>query len=281
MNKLNLTQPGGLWIYQDTLDFMQNTYSPLLAAITSALGDNVIVSGCVQTASNVSAGWIILNGELLPYAGGVYAPNFTMQEVVTNEQFDDGTQKGVYHVRKAVMTISGGVPFSSFAQIKSLAAFRTLPTAAGSDYTEANDSVLATITGLFNLKSELLALIKGFDGIIVQWSGSVSAIPAGWVLCDGNNGSPDLRDKFVLGAGNNYPVGATGGEEEHLLTVQEMPKHSHGYTSRNIANADGNDNQRGVSGTSTLQTSEEGGDQPHNNMPPYYALAFIYRLPIS
>lgn len=281
MNKIDFTQPGGLWIYQDTLEFMQDSYSTLIAAITSALGDNVILSGCVKTQSNVSAGWLILNGELLRYEGGVYAANFMAQETDLAEQFDDGTQKGVYYVRKAVMTISGGVPFSSFGQIKSLAAFRTLPSSASADYTDANDSVLATITGLFNLKTELLGLIKGFNRIIVQWSGSISEIPNGWQLCDGTNGSPDLRDRFVLGAGVTYSVGDMGGEKVHQLTVQEMPKHSHSYEKGTTANADGNDNSRGIQGTNTTQTSIEGGDLPHNNMPPYYALAFIYRIPIN
>ena len=50
-------------------------------------------------------------------------------------------------------------------------------------------------------------------GGIIIWSGSVNDIPAGWVLCDGSNGTPDLRDRFVLGAGNNYTVGATGGKK--------------------------------------------------------------------
>jgi len=281
MNRLDFTLPGGLWMYQGTLDFMQKAYAPLIAAITTALGDNVIVSGCVRTDSNISAGWIILNGELLPVEEGVFADQFIVQETATKEQFDDGTQKEVYYTRKAVMAISGGIPYTSFNNIKPLAAFRALPTAAGSDYSSANDNVLSTITGLFNLKTELFNLIKGFNGIIVQWSGAIIDIPAGWQLCDGSNGSPDLRDRFILGAGSTYAVGLTGGEKEHQLTLNEMPKHSHGYSKGNTANADGNDNQRGIQGTTTTQTSIEGNDEPHNNMPPYYALAFIYRIPID
>lgn len=59
------------------------------------------------------------------------------------------------------------------------------------------------------------------------WSGNSSNVPDGWVLCDGNNGIPDLSDKFVLGAGNQYNVGDTGGEESHTLTIEEMPSHNH------------------------------------------------------
>ena len=58
-------------------------------------------------------------------------------------------------------------------------------------------------------------------------SGSNSNIPKGWALCNGNNNTPDLRDKFVLGAGKNYTVGATDGEKEVTLTVAQMPSHNH------------------------------------------------------
>lgn len=115
-------------------------------------------------------------------------------------------------------------------------------------------------------------------GAIVIWSGSVNNIPAYWHLCDGTNGTIDLRDKFVLGAGNSYSVGATGGEATHTLTIEEMPSHSHsisydrhggtGHTTS--AELDGSDY--------TKDTSAEGGGAAHNNMPPYYALCYIQRI---
>ena len=49
------------------------------------------------------------------------------------------------------------------------------------------------------------------SGAIIMWSGSIGSIPAGYYICDGNNGTPDLRDRFVVGAGNTYAVGNTGG----------------------------------------------------------------------
>jgi hypothetical protein len=48
-------------------------------------------------------------------------------------------------------------------------------------------------------------------GAIIMWSGSIGSIPAGYVICNGSNGTPDLRDSFVVGAGNSYGVGSTGG----------------------------------------------------------------------
>lgn len=62
-------------------------------------------------------------------------------------------------------------------------------------------------------------------GSIIMWSGST--VPENWALCNGNNGTPDLRDKFIVGSGNAYNIGATGGANSVTLTVDNMPKHSH------------------------------------------------------
>ena len=62
-------------------------------------------------------------------------------------------------------------------------------------------------------------------GVIFLWSGAVNAIPSGYVLCDGNNGTPDLRDRFIVGAGNNYAVGASGGSADSVII-----SHSHNIT---------------------------------------------------
>lgn len=65
------------------------------------------------------------------------------------------------------------------------------------------------------------------SGIVCMWSGTSNNIPNGWLLCDGNNGTPDLRDRFIVGAGKDYNVGNTGGEVNHILTINEMPSHNH------------------------------------------------------
>ena len=65
------------------------------------------------------------------------------------------------------------------------------------------------------------------SGVIVLWSGATNAIPTGWVLCNGQNSTPDLRDRFIIGAGNNYNVNATGGESSKLLGTANLPSHTH------------------------------------------------------
>ena len=64
-------------------------------------------------------------------------------------------------------------------------------------------------------------------GIISMWSGSIGAIPAGWALCDGTSGRPDLRNRFIVGAGSTYAVAATGGADTVTLNATQIPSHSH------------------------------------------------------
>lgn len=65
------------------------------------------------------------------------------------------------------------------------------------------------------------------SGAVVMWNGLITGIPTGWQLCDGTNGSPDLRDRFVVGAGSSYLVGVTGGEALVSLTSPQLPVHTH------------------------------------------------------
>lgn len=65
------------------------------------------------------------------------------------------------------------------------------------------------------------------SGAIVMWSGTIASIPSGWVLCDGNNGTPDLRDKFVMGAPAGENPGPGGGSHTKTLTEANLPPHTH------------------------------------------------------
>lgn len=183
------------------------------------------------------------------------------------------------------------------------------------------------------------------SGCICIWHGSETDIPSGWVLCNGENNTPDLRDKFILGAGSSHAVKSSGGEEAVTLIESHLPIHTHsfsgtatssgshnhtaslnlsglttneaGYHTHTYPYYDGNsspyndngltENSRNSAGTrSTSQsgghthtisghgtvTINAGGDhmhnitgaigntgngQPHNNMPPYYALCYIMK----
>jgi len=117
------------------------------------------------------------------------------------------------------------------------------------------------------------------SGLIAVWHGTLATIPAGWVICDGNNSTPNLLARFIQGVEDAVTdPGATGGEAAHTLTESEMPSHTHSYTG-------GTSSDQGAgTGTTTRpkgwnsRTSEAtGGGSSHNNEPPYYDAAFIMK----
>lgn len=125
-------------------------------------------------------------------------------------------------------------------------------------------------------------------GSIVIWSGTVASIPTGWQLCDGINGTPDLRDRFVVGARQDSggmamtnvsgSLTKVGGETKHTLTVAEMPAHSHAYNEPTFYSRYDGHSSPLCTGTQVSQTNTVGGGQPHNILPPYYALCFIMKI---
>lgn len=156
------------------------------------------------------------------------------------------------------------------------------------------------------------AFNAALSGIIVMWSGSIGSIPTGWRLCDGTGGTPDLRDRFIVGAGSTYAVNATGGSanatlvsHSHTASVSD-PGHRHvfgaddqiasqgGYQvisgfdydaqsrtggggvnllTKNTSGANANE-FTGV----TVGVSTEGSSATNANLPPYYALAYIMKV---
>ena len=104
----------------------------------------------------------------------------------------------------------------------------------------------------------------------------------GWAICNGLNGTKDRNGRTGIGFGSAYPtLGALGGSKDHVLSVAEMPSHSH------VINEVYNENNQGTkvgSGGGTLEAvgtqnvSSTGGGSPHNNMQPYIVSLFIQKL---
>ena len=189
-----------------------------------------------------------------------------------------------------------------------------LPTVGGSESTwgtslnvnwTALDTLLGGVTqSEFALLSGQTSLVPA--GVILLWSGSIASIPSGWNLCDGTNGTPDLRNRFVVAAGDTYAVGATGGADSVTLDASQMPAHTHTFSgSTNTTgahthtvpngnsgggstvilngNARSNDSNTTTSSagdhshTFSGTTASTGGGASHENRPPYYALAYIMK----
>ena len=129
-------------------------------------------------------------------------------------------------------------------------------------------------------------------GMIILWSGSSGSIPSGWLLCDGTSSTPNLRDRFVVGAGSTYAVGATGGtanavvvSHTHTATVSD-PGHNH--TANVFASGGSYAAYSNIAGPQTVTTSTattgitvsnstEGVSGNNANLPPYYALCYIMK----
>jgi len=108
-------------------------------------------------------------------------------------------------------------------------------------------------------------------GTILLWFGSVATIPAGFHLCDGTNSTPDLRDRFVVGAGNTYNPDDTGGSANHTHTFT-----SNGHTHPILAGAAiaAGANYSATTGSNV----DTGTTNPGSSLPPYYALCYIMRI---
>ncbi len=140
------------------------------------------------------------------------------------------------------------------------------------------------------------------SGMIMLWSGSTGSIPSGWVLCNGSNSTPDLRNRFVVGAGDTYSVDATGGSADatlvsHTHTATSSvtdPGHKHlsaqgtefpqygesgSVNGPNGLRTDGQGftetKTTGISVSTSLSTA--GSSATNANLPPYYALAYIMK----
>ena len=148
------------------------------------------------------------------------------------------------------------------------------------------DGVTATATEI-NLLAGKTTLETFPVGGIILWSGTVAAIPTGWALCDGTNGTPNLTGKFVVHAdadsSGTYNVGDTGGADSVTLTTNQIPAHTHTYSDERVGSGSGDIDKDFNSVTyqrsniTTRTTASTGGGQSHENRPPYYALAYIMK----
>lgn len=262
---------------------------------TYSAGTGLSLSGTTFT-NTAPDQTVSLTGGGATTISGTY-PNFTISSTDTNTVPNNAT-----------ITLSAGTGLTgggNFTTDQSANETITLNVNAG---TSANQIVqLDGSARLPAVDGSQLTNIPGVpSGVIALWSGATTSVPSGWFLCDGANGTPDLRDRFIVGAGSSYAVGATGGASSVTLTTTQIPSHSHtGTTSSagshthnitlydapyftrvyrtgaifNIGNGSQNTRTTASAGahTHSFTTSTTGGGGSHENRPPYYALAYIMK----
>lgn len=185
-----------------------------------------------------------------------------------------------------------------------------ITTAVDASLTSVDNTLAEAIKRVDEKLESINAIIATYvpRGIITLWSGVVAAIPSGWALCNGQNGTPYLMNRFIVGAGNWYEPHATGGNDVHshtttvagtTLTSSQMPSHAH--TQRGFSSQEGNNASNTIYANSTLTdtpyswatrsmshaTDGNGGNASHThsattgesyNLPLYYALCYIMKL---
>jgi hypothetical protein len=205
----------------------------------------------------------------------------------TASMFTDGTNFSATGLPSGASTGTGNIVFSNSPTISS-PTFTGTPLAPTASVSTDNTQIATT------------AFVRDIipAGLISLWSGSVASIPSGWLLCDGSSGTPDLRNRFIVGAGSTYAVAATGGSANaivvsHTHTANSAvtdPGHTHqvwragsegdggafGAWGANVApQFPSGSNTTGITVTTTIDTTGTSGTNA--NLPPYYALAYIMK----
>lgn len=252
MNKQNFTVQESFPVSSQTLDFMQDQIN-FVSELALQFGYNAIL----RQPTSSKSGLCIFKGEL-------------MELKYTNVTIS------YYIVQEENITINAHGTTYTNARIKRYVV-------GANTYAGAVDHVAASSMNDMTLTIPC----QMPKGAIIMWNGTI--VPDGWALCNGqtSNGvtTPDLRGRFIVGYNPNDTdydtIGETGGEKTHTLTVAEMPSHSHSYTITTGNNDDvkhsGYDSVVSLNLNSTL-TGSTGGNQAHENCPPYYTLAYIMKV---
>lgn len=220
----------------------------------------------------------------------IKATNFTAKDILPSG-YSGKIIKGT-EIDTEFTAIASAISSKADSNSPTLTGTPTAPT-ADQDTNLVGDTQIATTAFVYS------SLASAFpSGGIILWSGSIASIPDGWYLCNGSNGTPNLQDKFVIGAGSSYAVGATGGSTdaivvEHTHTATSTvtdPGHVHSDIGSSqvwgsTSGPDSNQSNSGSHNTSSATTgitvattvASSGSDGSNANMPPYYALCYIMK----
>lgn len=207
MDKLILNGTDGFPLYTDTLAEAQGAWN-VFNAFCGMAGDKVIISGCVQAGTNVSDGFIVIDGEVLPFKGGAVSNSIIIKEEITEREFKNKSRKPVFMKRMAIFgssTPDKTYQWADFKPIKNLISL-------------AQEKAEKTALKTAEDKIVELEKQKPIVGEIKQGIFDLDNLPEGWFHCNGENGTPDLRGYFLRGKTDERALGSFQEDAQQKIT---------------------------------------------------------------
>ena len=315
---LNIINNGGIWLGENSE--ARITYEPVTNNVIFAVSKeetNFRLTGVYNSGektmlqSNVQTGMLTVYDDPVD-SMGISTKNYTDNNITQAEgRQDTNLRSNVAAINNSIGILTTEInrvnnyAFNSITQLNADVALRATiasPTLTGTPAAPTaaagtNTTQLATTAFVKTAVDAAVAQIPpGIPtGGIILWSGSVGTIPTGWALCNGTNGTPDLRSRFVVGAGSAYNVNATGGSANAVVVSHSHsitdPTHRHNsqYDGRTPSGIDGigaGSEIGGMGGSYTFPTTysatgitvnSTGQSGIDANLPPYYALCYIMK----
>jgi hypothetical protein len=292
----------------------------LLGTLSSlSVNGNIVGGNSITSAGNIvggnnitSAGNIIAVGNLLVGKNAVITGNLEVDGNITyiasntvtiNDKFINVANNATLTFNNATTSWNTNIPLSVNGNITGANLNTTGTLSVTGTTTLTGVATAPTVSNATaNTQVATTAFVRNIvpSGVITLWYGSLGSIPDGWFLCDGNNSTPDLRDRFVVGAGTTYSVDATGGSANAIVVSHSHTAtssvtdtgHSHVSDSNGAPNGGGGGaaltyGQGNHPGQPTLSAftgisvatsvASAGASGTDANLPPYYALAYIMK----
>jgi hypothetical protein len=273
-----------------------------LNGVTDEARQSVLVIGGTNTAVRdviaplVKKVYIVKNSTIGGFAINIRAASGTSVNIPSGTRqivYCDGVNFNAV-LNEISVSAGAGMSVNTVGTVATVtnAGVKTIAGGTGINLSAAAGDVTVTNTGVTTLNGATGAIVGTFfpSGGIVMWSGSIGSIPAGWFLCDGLNGTPNLQDRFIIGAGSSYAVNAFGGTADAIVVTHTHSiidaGHVHTYDAASATSA------MTAGGTSTLTTlsstntgsvttgiviNSAGTSGTGANLPPYFALAYIQK----
>jgi len=290
MNTIDLTKNGGFPFTQNALNFLQNSYTELFEAIARCYGNKTIVTGMEVGGSSVAEGWLVYNGEFIKFNDCALDTKVNINTTLTSVEFEDGLTKAVYYVKTASCGATGAFNFNELQ--------RAVP------FNESLKTVYDNTWLAGDIK--MISCDNGYIATNFDSTGLGRLERLGWAICNGENGTANMRGRVPVGFDSNTinpadnvwdadynRMGSVGGEKKHQLSEAELAEHQHDTLEGNIYRknnfsqddvptvffSDGNPLSASTTNfTGAFKTGKTGGNQAHENRQPFIVTLFIQKL---